>query len=514
MVLTVGSRIKGQNGEVYILDKILGRGGFATVFKGHRESDGLVVAVKTLINSFESSEGLLSFQREILQAGVVASGHVIKYYFTHDGSTYPEYPPYIIMEYAEGGTLAELIESQKRKGEQFDTNSIIDMCLQLADGMKAISKSLVHRDLKPQNILIKDGVLKISDFGLSKYSRDATQSLTFKGYGTAGYVAPEAWKNDKNTIQMDIYSMGIVFFEIATLQYPYQLTANADAMEYRNAHLFGVAKNPGKLNTDLPQSFVSVIIKMMEKPTQNRFANWESIISALKISIKPVDNISTVVERALANRNSADLQRQMEDTKRRRAQEEKIERCQLVYAQYENTIYAPLREFIGLFNQKYTGNTRFRLNETRSESVPEHFSMKVTMPESKWICIDSEVVFSENHTHEMLSDPYFRDGGRVLRNYIPQCKGRNVQAWSYVRDQSGYGFNLLLLEMQGALYGDWFILTNTNSGFNRNPRVEPFGFSIIELPKEIVHIGSLHIYNSELVKFDETQFLNYFADRV
>lgn len=515
MVLTVGSKIKGSNGDTYILDEILGSGGFATVFKGRRESDGLIVAVKTLLNSFESAEGLLSFQRELLQAGVIDSEHVIKYYYTHNGNTYPEYPPYIIMEYANGGTLAQLIDLQKQKGELFDLNVITEMCMQLANGMNAISKSLVHRDIKPENILIKDGILKISDFGLSKYSKNATRTLTFKGYGTAGYVAPEAWGNDKNTIQMDIYSMGIVFFEIATLQYPYHIAANADNLAYRDAHLFGVAKNPGLINSDLPQSFISTIIKMMEKPTHKRFSEWDSIEAALKANfLKPVDELESVVERALAQRNSADLQKQTEQAKQKKAQEVIQERCRLVYAQYEAVIYEPIRSFVEIFNRKYVGNIRLRVEETKSNIVPEKFSLKITMPESKWICIDTEVIFMENHTREVQRDPIFRDCGTIRKNYIPQCKGRNVQAWSHVRDQSGRGFNLLLLEVPGGLYGEWFVLNNTNSGFNRNPRIEPFGFTIQELPKEIVHITSTHIYNSELSKFNQTEFLEFFADRV
>ena len=87
-------------------------------------------------------------------------------------------------------------------------------------------------------------------------------------------------------------------------------------MDYRDAHLFGVAKNPGKINTDLPQSFVSAIIRMMGKPTQKRFSEWDSIIAALNTNLaKPVDELSSVVGRALAQRNSADLQKQTEEAK-------------------------------------------------------------------------------------------------------------------------------------------------------------------------------------------------------
>lgn len=83
--------------------------------------------------------------------------------------------------------------------------------------MIAINAELVHRDIKPENILVSNDVLKISDFGLAKIASESTRTMSFKGYGTIPYIAPEAWNSDKNTIQMDIYSMGIVFYELATL---------------------------------------------------------------------------------------------------------------------------------------------------------------------------------------------------------------------------------------------------------------------------------------------------------
>ncbi len=454
----------------------------------------------------------MSFQREILRADLVDSDHVIKYYYIHNGVTYPEYPPYIIMECADGGTLKDLLDAQRKLGRQFALDYIMDMCRQLADGMKTISQSLVHRDIKPENILIKNGVLKISDFGLSKYSKDATRTLTFKGYGTARYVAPEAWGNDKNTIQMDIYSMGIVFFEIATLQYPYHVPPNADALQYRDVHLCGGINNPYTINPSLPQSLVAVIVKMMEKPTKKRFAEWDSILEALNKYAKPVDNLTNMVELALANRNAADLKMQTEHAKWKKAEEEKKDRCRLIYSQYDKTIYEPIRNFVEQFNQQYVGDVRFRLQEKLDDVVPERFSLKISMPGSKWICIDTEIIFTENHTREVCRDPYFRNSSKTRLQYIPQCIERNVQAWSYVRDQSGRGFNLLLLEVPGELYGDWYLLRNTNSIFNNNPRVEPFGFTIQELPKEIALIQATHVFNSELLDFDELLLYEYLAN--
>ena len=122
--------------------------------------------------------------------------------------------------------------------------------------MKCISEHLVHRDIKPENILNFHGVLKITDFGLSKISGESTKTMTFKGYGTSPYVAPEAWNNDRNTIQMDIYSMGIVFYELATLSYPYEKPTVNDPIAFRSMHLFKPAINPSSINKNLPVIFI------------------------------------------------------------------------------------------------------------------------------------------------------------------------------------------------------------------------------------------------------------------
>ncbi len=110
------------------------------------------------------------------------------------------------------------MRKRKKSESFFSDREIIAMYKQLICGMKAINENLVHRDIKPDNILIKDSMLKVSDFGLSKVVADKTRTGTFKGFGHLLYMAPEGWTMEKNTIQMDIYSMGLVFYEIATFK--------------------------------------------------------------------------------------------------------------------------------------------------------------------------------------------------------------------------------------------------------------------------------------------------------
>lgn len=514
MIITIGSKIRDGDGNQYVLDDLLGSGGFGNVYKAHRESNNAIFAVKILLSSFGSQDSMLAFQNEIHQTVMVSSDHVIKYVYAHDGMKFAEYPPYIIMEYADGGTLTKFIEQQKKTGKPFENNFLVEAFLQLAEGMKEISKTLVHRDIKPDNILISNGQLKISDFGLSKLSGENTRTLTFKGYGTAKYVAPEAWDNDKNTIQMDIYSMGIVFYEFSTLHYPYSVSDGSDILSCRNAHLFESAKNPASINSRLPASLVSIIVRMLEKPTQRRFSNWDDIIAALKTQSLPDDNLSHIVESAMKNRNEVDLILQEQLAQKKKQEQEKNDFCRLIYSQFDSTILEPIRELIARFNTQYSGTSKIRLAPDNGYQGGTHFLQTIYTPSKESIFIEMEAILAENHLRKVPVDRVFRDEGYRTINYIPQCDSRDILAWGQVADFSGMGFNLLLLKADAQIYGDWFILRNTNSGLSRSQRVEPFGFKLDELPKEIELIHSMHIYNSEIKPLDVADVPNFIAARV
>jgi len=512
MIIVVGSIVKDDRENSYILDSILGSGGFGDVYKAHRENDGAVFAVKILRLSFESTESLLSFQNELHQTLLISSNHVIKYIYAHDGETYPEYPPYIIMEYSES-TLTSLINDQRKIGVHFENKLLLNFFTQLAEGMREINKILIHRDIKPDNILICNKTIKISDFGLSKISGENTRTLTFKGYGSSKYVAPEAWGNDKNTIQMDIYSMGIVFYELATLRYPYTVSPSADFMTMRNAHMYEAPANPQSINPMLPSYIVSLIIRMMEKPTQKRFTTWESIIDALKAQTLPNDELSNLVTQAIKNRNENDIKYQQLLSQNKKQEEEKENHCLLINSQYLSSVLAPTQQFIDRFNSQYPGTKQFKLEKDSGYSGNSRFVNIVTTPSDDKIIIASEIIFKENFQHKVLN--WYMDEKKYhYENYIPQCKNRDVLLWSQVCDETGHGYNLVLLKNERSLYGDWYILKNRNSGFNRSPRIEPFGFTLDELPDEIINIDAMHIYISELSLLKSTDIPDFLSQLV
>ena len=281
MILNIGSKLMDGDKRKYILDDIIGQGGFGYVYKAHREDDGNIFAIKTTLPSFFDKSSEIAFKNEIQAALKVSGDNVIRYEFAHTGEKYPELPLYIIMEYADNGTLRDILNQRKRTNSFYSTEELFGIFRQLANGMSDINSLLVHRDIKPENILLCGSVLKITDFGLSKVAVEKTRTITFKGGGTPLYMSPEAWDYSKNTIQMDIYSMGIIFYELAALEYPYSPMPRTQE-DAKNLHLYSPIQNITNFNSRLDPKITSIINRMLEKVSKKRFKSWTEIIQSLE----------------------------------------------------------------------------------------------------------------------------------------------------------------------------------------------------------------------------------------
>lgn len=508
MNLTVGSIVLDSETNEYRLIEQLGKGGFGAVYKAIRIKDNSTVAVKVFSSDFPSPESMLSFQKELQQSLLVKSDNVIEYFYAHDGSVFNELPPYIIMEFADGGSLADLLRERKNTNTPFSTVEMQSMFMQLCRGMEAINQQLVHRDIKPENILICNGKLKISDFGLSKIASESTKTMTFKGYGSSRYVAPEAWDNDHATIQMDIYSMGIVFYEIATLEYPYSISPDADLIVCRDAHLYQAPNKAPLNNTDLEAGIVSTIIKMMDKPTQSRYSSWDKITESISaMSTFSLDNgVIKAVEEAISKRNQYDLTRQEAVLAAKREAKRKAENNKLIYTHFEHTILQPIQDFTDQYNSRYQGSAKFYLICPPEASTSKEFNISIKTPSGGKITIETAVIYPEDFVKRVKN--VFDEERSV--HYTPRCLDKPVLAWSCVSESSsGFGFNLLLLKNETSMYGDWYIMTNQNSGLGNSHRAEPFGFSIKELPREIELINAIHIYKSRVIPFTNDSIYEY-----
>lgn len=512
MIITIGSKVKDGEGNTYTLTEELGYGGFGCVYKAECEADKSVYAVKTLLYSFGDEVTAASFKNEVKISSEVSGEHVIHYIYAHDGDEYPELPPYIIMEYAEGGTLADQIKERKKTNSPYSKEELRNLFLQLVDGMKSINKKLVHRDIKPENILICNGICKITDFGLAKVASESTRTMSFKGYGTLQYIAPEAWKSEKNTIQMDIYSMGIVFYELALLDYPYDIISN-DVDAYRSAHMFSRIKRTNDLKNVLGADVASIILAMLEKPVQKRLKSWEEIEEQLgNPSLEVNGDLGNIVSLAIGKKIETDtrIQQQIEEENRKRKEKEDF--CNLVRNQFESVIVDFFEQFTNEYNIHLAGNDKCRLQSTsRGYGHIEQFSYQLTIPSVTNIEVKCKVILPNSFTRIVdvdraygFSYMYGSVYGKREVVYTPQYKNKDIMGWVEIKNTKGLGFNLWLIQTDD-MYGDWYVLRNKNNGIyatQYEPKQEPFAFEIDELDEALKGINAFSLYSSEVQMMD------------
>src|SRR5919197_4274884 len=199
-------------GDRYELDRRLGHGGMATVYRAHDRKLDREVAIKLLADNLAGDDEVRKrFSREARLAAKLDHPNVVQVFDVGDDDG----RPFIVMEYVDGGTVGDRL---KRRGRSLATNEALQLLCQLCEGLgHAHSKKLVHRDIKPQNLLLResDGCLKITDFGIARAAEETTR-LTRPGkvIGTDRYMAPEQLADGKTTPGVDVYACGVVADEM------------------------------------------------------------------------------------------------------------------------------------------------------------------------------------------------------------------------------------------------------------------------------------------------------------
>lgn len=421
------------------------------------------------------------------------------------------------MEYANGGNLHDFIDIYKKQNKLIENSTLILIFKQLINGMKAINTVLIHRDIKPENILIHDDKLKITDFGLSKIVNQSTRTSTFKGWGTYAYMPPEAWENNKNTIQMDIYSLGIIFYQLATLAYPYEIENAGDSLEnYRDAHM---NKNPIRVeqyNSEISINLSQIIMKMLEKSTSVRFHNWKEIEKLLEMENhgKETDKDIEELIRIQIERDAEIKLKRLEENKK---ETEKRNFFKRVKYQIKKSIITPLEEKMKKFNKSYhSGKIKFGEKEIH---VPGKFVYTIKFVSGKDIQIYIEGLYDYKFEYqvssETLIDIPFPPKKILIREVEPKLKDKKILAWGFIKTSKGMGFNIFLVEKadKDDIYGEWLILENRNNAFSRKRRLpEPFPFEIQEFQKELPHINAIHKYTSKIIEFNIKYIIDFFKE--
>ena len=257
---------KGQKiNDRYEIIKSIGEGGMANVYLAYDTILDRRVAVKVLRGDLSNDEKFVRrFQREALSASSLSHPNIVEMYDVgEDNGLY-----YIVMEYIEGKTLKQLI---KKRGS-LTLSEAIDIMLQLTDGISHAHDSyIIHRDLKPQNIMIReDGSIKITDFGIAMALNSTQLTQTNSVMGSVHYLPPEQASGKGSTIRSDIYSMGILFYELLTGTLPFK---GDNAVEIALKQLRDEIPSIRKKNPAIPQSVENVVIKATAKNPKNRYAD-------------------------------------------------------------------------------------------------------------------------------------------------------------------------------------------------------------------------------------------------
>ena len=257
---------KGQKiNDRYEIIKSIGEGGMANVYLAYDTILDRRVAIKVLRGDLSNDEKFVRrFQREALSASSLSHPNIVEMYDVgEDNGIY-----YIVMEYIEGKTLKQLI---KKRGA-LTLSEAIDIMLQLTDGISQAHDSyIIHRDLKPQNIMIReDGSIKITDFGIAMALNSTQLTQTNSVMGSVHYLPPEQASGKGSTIRSDIYSMGILFYELLTGSLPFK---GDNAVEIALKQLRDEIPSIRKKNPAIPQSVENVILKATAKNPKNRYTD-------------------------------------------------------------------------------------------------------------------------------------------------------------------------------------------------------------------------------------------------
>lgn len=269
-MITKGQKINDR----YEIVKTIGEGGMANVYLAYDTILERNVAVKILRGDLANDEKFVRrFQREALSASSLSHPNIVEVYDVgEDNGVY-----YIVMEYIDGKHLKQLL---KRRGK-LTLNEVIDIMLQITDGMACAHDSyIIHRDIKPQNIMILDsGIVKITDFGIAMALNSTQLTQTNSVMGSVHYLPPEQASGKGSTIQSDIYSMGILMYELLSGKLPYR---GDNAVEIALKHLKEELPSIRTECPDLPQAVENVILKACAKNPKNRYPDARSMHEDLK----------------------------------------------------------------------------------------------------------------------------------------------------------------------------------------------------------------------------------------
>ena len=266
----VGKRLDGR----YELQEIIGVGGMAVVYKAYDCIEDRIVAVKILKEEFISNEEfIIRFKNESKAIAVLNHPNIVKVYDVSFGDLIQ----YIVMEYVDGITLKQYISKQG----SLRWKDAVYLTIQVLRALQhAHDKGIVHRDVKPQNImLLSDGTIKVTDFGIARFARSEHKTMTDKAIGSVHYISPEQARGEAADEKADIYSVGVMLYEMLTGRLPFEADS---AVSVAIMQLQKEPVLPRDINDTIPVGLEQITMHAMQKDVSKRYKSAAEMLRDLE----------------------------------------------------------------------------------------------------------------------------------------------------------------------------------------------------------------------------------------
>ena len=440
------------------------KGGMGEVYKATDTATGKTVAIKLIPVTSAEEEELLT--RELDISTKLSAKNLVKTEFTGKVNLHGVEYLYVVQPFYVRGNLRSEIKP----------NVSLDACLamfgDILQGFQAAHKLIVHRDIKPENILIdEDGSLVISDFGLAKFIDEKTRTNSYKGSGTIPYMAPECWLSETNSISMDIYSAGILFYEILTGTLPFN---GANVAEWKDFHVYGKMPDPLLIRGDLPVKIRQIVSKMTNKRVAERYKSAEEVLTSLNEAITHVGAERAEAERLAAIGHITLQQLQAEQLEENRKKDEILEIKKML--NYHITELFDLVKGIANNVNSSLETTKIRIEENTAAGEVNTRRLVLTFNGKRLVFSFGEwnLVKQYEQNQVQLCRNHNKREGRFFAPPLPESKLSKESivliGKAEVETTPEFGFNLLLKKVHDDNYGSWHIASFSDSGLGRGNR--------------------------------------------
>lgn len=405
------------------------------------------------------------------------------------------------MNFHKEGNFREYLNKQSKF---IEFSSCIKFMKDVTNGLIYSHDTVIHRDLKPENLLFnEEGDLMITDFGLAKLVDSKTRSKSFKGSGTLPYMAPECWVLDTNSISMDIYSLGILFYEILTLEQPFKGTNEA---EYKGLHLFEPIGKVTDIRPDLPVRINDLISKMTSKRSQNRYHSLKEVLNILNDFeiFKPHDsNLDSIILKV--NNKLSILERKELEEKKLKEEREK----NLLFFDYSKKEF--FKEVINRVQEINSNLERSQIsfkqnsNELFISFFNKSFRVFFFDPED----IKRTINKGKEEFKQFQKEKFGYFGGNQAPTYIEKENIILIGAATIISNyypNKPWGFNLVLKKSNAEdLYGEWWVVWFDDNPIFRHDEIGihyPLGLPTFYQEYEYGRSGAMHVRNMTITEFN------------